>query len=114
MGKRKVEWTVLALPEALWAEKYNYVIRGYLTYYAPVVDYPLGLQYLHYLFTYSCAHTLANQLNCRISDIFKKFGKKNITIKYKTKTEVKDKLGNISNEEKENQISLISWDEFTL
>ena len=107
-GKRKTEWTVLATPEII--EKYNYVIRGYLTYYSPIIDYPSSLHFLHYLFTYSCAHTLANKLNCSLSDIFKKFGK-NITVKYQVNIKKKDKQGLETETKKDSSVSLITWDD---
>ena len=107
-GRRKPEWTTLEIPEII--EKYNYVVRGYLEYYGPIINYPSNLFFFHYLFTYSCAHTLANKLNCKISDIFKKFGK-NISIKYKVKTTKKNKEGTNVNGEVQKLSKLISWED---
>jgi retron-type reverse transcriptase len=107
-GRSKLPWTSLTEPEII--ERFNYIIRGYLNYYTPVCDYPTDTHFLHYLLTYSCAHTLAQKLNCKLSNIFKKFGK-NITIKYIAKTITLEKGGSKNEKSQERTISLLNWKE---
>jgi RNA-directed DNA polymerase len=83
IGSRKPEWGVLAIPEII--ERYNYIIRGYLNFYAPIISYSNDLSQLHYLLKYSCLHTLAQKLNLTLYGVMKKFGN-NITINWETKT----------------------------
>jgi retron-type reverse transcriptase len=105
-GKSKLPWTILSEPEII--QRYNYIIRGYINYYTPVVNYPTGIQFLHYLLTYSCAHTLAQKRNTTIRKIFKKFGK-NLKVSYIEKTTRTDNVGNVINTKKKHAIQLLDW-----
>lgn len=87
-GTSKRAWSVLEEPEII--DRYNYIIRGYVNYYAPVIDYPLDLSLLYYLLKFSCAHTLAQKRRSTLKKIFTKHGK-DLKIKYIEKTEVIDK-----------------------
>jgi retron-type reverse transcriptase len=100
IGSRKPEWGVLAVPEII--ERYNYVIRGYLNFYAPIISYSNDVSQLHYLLRYSCLHTLSQKLNLTIRGILKKFGK-DITINWEIKT------NNKKNIVKSMTSSLITW-----
>lgn len=79
-GKAKLPWTVLDELEIV--ERYNYIIRGYLEYYTPVLEYPTDTHFLIYLLQYSCIHTLARKRSCKITEIMRKFGK-NILVRKK-------------------------------
>jgi hypothetical protein len=69
-GHRKTEWTVLSDHEIIM--RYNYIIRGLVTYYCRVIrDFSLLNKYL-YLLYYSCAHTLANKHRLSLKKIFEK------------------------------------------
>jgi hypothetical protein len=57
------------------------MIRGYINYYAPVIDHPVNLNLIFYLLKYSCAHTLAQKGNTTLHKILTKYSK-DITIKY--------------------------------
>ena len=72
-GKRKYAWSHLPIFKIIQA--YNYRIRGVWNYYAPVCTYPSSVQYLIYLYTYSCYHTLANKYDTSIRKIINKYGK---------------------------------------
>ena len=105
------DWrTVLEIPEII--ERYNYVIRGYLNFYSPIILYPAELGYLHYFLSYSCYHTIANKLNTNIGKVIGRFGKDlNVTSEIKNSfkknfiTTKDDEL----NSRKTKTISLISW-----
>lgn len=105
-GKSKYPWTTLSEPEIV--QRYNYIIRGYVNYYTPVNDYPTDIQFIHYLLTYSCAHTLAHKRKLSIRKIFKKYGK-NIKIKYTEKVENLNREGNKTVKETNKTVSLLSW-----
>jgi retron-type reverse transcriptase len=109
-GKSKLPWTTLPEPEIV--DRYNYIIRGYLNYYVPVTDYPTDIQFLHYLITYSCAHTLAQKRNCSLRKIFRKFGK-DMTIKYIEKVEKTDKEGVNDRKEIKKTTKIINWKKCT-
>ena len=109
-GKSKLPWTTLPEPEII--ARYNYIIRGYLNYYSPVTDYPTDIQFLHYLLTYSCAHTLAQKRNTSLKKIFRKFGK-DMKIKYIEKLETTNKEGVKETKETEKTTKLLNWKECT-
>jgi hypothetical protein len=73
IGRRKPPWTILGPDQII--EKYNEIIRGYLNFYGPVTTYSLDVEYIWYLLTYSCLHTLANKYNTTLRGIIKKYGK---------------------------------------
>lgn len=104
-GTRKAEWSVLE-PQLI-IDKYNEIIRGYINYYCINITYPSELNFYHYLFKYSCLHTLANKYNTTIRGIMKKFGK-DINIKYLTITKRKSK-GITITEEIEKISHLLTW-----
>nr|AXC47308.1 hypothetical reverse transcriptase [Pediastrum duplex] len=105
-GKSKLPWTVLKAPEIV--ERFNYIIRGYINYYSPVNEQTTDIQYLHYLLTYSCAHTLAQKFRTSIRKIFRKFGK-DIKIKYIEKVEKLNRDGTKENTEVNKEVRLINW-----
>lgn len=71
-GTRKAEWTVLGDYEIIM--RYNYVIRGLVTYYSRSIrDFSILNKYI-YLLNYSCAHTLANKHRSSLRKIFIKYG----------------------------------------
>jgi retron-type reverse transcriptase len=72
-GRSKPPWTTLNPNQII--EKYNEVIRGYLNFYGPVTTSSLDVEYLWYLLSYSCLHTLANKYNTTLRNIIKKYGK---------------------------------------
>jgi hypothetical protein len=96
---------VLAVPEII--ERYNYIIRGYLNFYAPIISYSNDLSQLHYLLKYSCLHTLAQKLNLTLHGVMKKFGK-NITINWEIITK------NNKSPKKNMTTSLITWQQSQL
>lgn len=72
-GRRKTEWTTLTDYEIIM--RFNYVIRGLVNYYAPMVrDFSLLNKYI-YILNYSCAHTLASKHHTTIRRVFQTFGK---------------------------------------
>lgn len=105
-GRSKPEWSILPVPEII--QRYNYVISGYLNYYAPNLTYTAELNFLVYLLQYSCLHTLANKFNTSISKIIKKFGK-TPSIKYKIETKKKVNDSYTKTILKEKEIKLIDW-----
>lgn len=72
-GIRKPPWVVLNMQTII--DKYNYMIRGITTYYAPIVGRG-ELNEIIYILTYSCYHTLANKFRISIRKLIKKHGKK--------------------------------------
>jgi group II intron reverse transcriptase/maturase len=72
-GIRKKPWQILAPYEII--NRYNYMIRGLVLYYAPMIRDFSELNYFIYLLNYSCLHTLAAKYNTSLKNIFKKFGK---------------------------------------
>jgi hypothetical protein len=72
-GRSKPAWTTLNPNQII--EKYNEIIRGYLNFYGPVTTSSLDVEYLWYLLTYSCLHTLANKYNTTLRNIIKRYGK---------------------------------------
>lgn len=109
-GRSKTPWIALTVPEIIM--RYNYVIRGYINYYTPVVDYPTDTHFLHYLLTYSCAHTIAQKMNLTLRKVFKKYGK-NIKINYTEKAKIKDKKGNETVTEVKKSVELLNWKKIT-
>lgn len=109
-GRSKLPWTTLEEPEIL--QRYNYIITGYLNYYTPVSDYPNDTHFLHYLLKFSCVHTLAQKRNCKLSDIFKKYGR-NIIIKYKTKVSRFNKDIKKQTVEQYKLAKLLTWENCT-
>ncbi len=107
-GKSKLPWTTLMLPEII--ERYNFIIRGYIQYFTPVVDYPTDTQFLHYLLSYSCAHTIAQKGNTTLGKIFKKYGK-DLKINYKEETSTKKPDGTIETTSSYKSTKLLSWDD---
>nr|AYQ94207.1 hypothetical protein [Borodinellopsis texensis] len=67
---RKPELTVLSDSEIVM--RYNYIIRGFVNYYGPVINNFSILNKYIYIFYYSCAHTLANKHNTSLKKLFKK------------------------------------------
>jgi len=106
-GRSKSEWTTLEIPEII--ERYNYIIRGYVEYYCLHTTYQTDIHQLFYLLKYSCAHTLANKLNTKLSTIFKRFGK-HILIHYIEKTEIKLRFGESKTKTTEVIRGLYSWE----
>jgi len=98
ISKRKNSWSTLAEPEII--DRYNYMIRGYINYYAPIIDHPVNLSLIFYLLKYSCAHTLAQKGNTTSTKIFTKYSK-DIVIKYNKETM------NFDGNTKENVISIV-------
>lgn len=107
-GKSKNPWTALQEPEII--QRYNYIIRGYVNYYATVTDYPTDVLFLFYLLKLSCAHTLAQKRNTSLRKTFRKFGK-DINIYYLEKVEKLNKDGNKEITEKKKCESLLNWSE---
>jgi group II intron reverse transcriptase/maturase len=106
-GTSKRAWTILEEPEII--DRYNYVIRGYINYYAPVLDHPTELDFLFYLLKYSCIHTLAQKRRSTLKKIITKYGK-DIKIKYKVKIKTPDKQANNNkNETTEKEKKLLTW-----
>jgi len=105
-GRRKPEWSVLEPMEII--DRYNEIIRGYLSYYAINLTYPTELNFIIYLLQYSCLHTLANKFNTTISKIIKRFGK-SPSIKYKTETTTLTKTGQTKETSEPKESKLISW-----
>lgn len=69
---RKPEWTVLSDYEIIM--RYNYVIRGLINYYSPMVrDFSYLNKYIYILY-YSCAHTIANKHKLSLRGVFKRYG----------------------------------------
>lgn len=60
------------------------MIRGYLGYYGPVIDYPTDLNYLVYLLRFSCSRTIARKLQITIKALVSKYGKE-FVFKYSIK-----------------------------
>jgi retron-type reverse transcriptase len=109
ISRKKNSWSVLAEPEII--DRYNYMIRGYINYYAPIIDHPVNLSLIFYLLKYSCAHTLAQKGNTTLTKIFTKFSK-DIVINYNKETmnfdrKIKQNVINIVQEKK----CLLTWDE---
>nr|YP_009492282.1 hypothetical protein [Pseudopediastrum sp. CL0201VA]AWI68862.1 hypothetical protein [Pseudopediastrum sp. CL0201VA] len=103
----KISWTNLGEQEIV--QRYNYIIRGYMNYYAPVTDRPLDLGLLYYILKYSCVHTLAHKRKTTLTKIFTKFGR-DVKIKYKTKIQTKDKVtGNEITNITEKEVQLLTW-----
>lgn len=102
-GRSKPEWSILSVHDII--ERYNQIIRGYLNYYGPSIKYKSELNFLLYLFQYSCLHTLANKFNTKISKIIRKFGKSpSISL------QIKNKKSNLINERTiTKKYSLIDW-----
>jgi len=72
-GVRKKPWTLLTDFEIV--NRYNYMIRGLTSFYAPQIrDFSLLNKYI-YLLNYSCYHTFANKYRSSIRKIMKKYGK---------------------------------------
>jgi hypothetical protein len=105
-GCSKKEWTTLELPEII--QKYNYIIRGYIQYYAPVTTYATDIHQLHYLLKYSCAHTIANKLNTSLKDVFKKYSK-DIIVNYSEKVTKRQRNKPDSIVEIQKTSALITW-----
>jgi group II intron reverse transcriptase/maturase len=103
-GCKKAEWTTLELHEIV--NRYNMVIRGLVNYYGPITTQPTDLHQLHYLLTYSCYHTVANKLNCKISDVMKKFTK-DLKISWVEKTQSRSQ----GTTEKQKSAHLLNWGE---
>jgi len=85
-GSRKPEWAVLSDYEIVL--RYNYVIRGLITYYSRSVRNFTILNKYIYILNYSCAHTLANKHNSSVRRIFTEYGK---PIKVKQTTDKEEK-----------------------
>lgn len=110
-GRSKLPWTTLPEPEII--ERYNYMIRGYLNYFTPVLDYPNDTHFLHYLLKYSCAHTLAQKRKTSLRKIFQKFGK-DLRIQYQKNIKELDKpTGKILEKEVQSTVQLLSWEDCT-
>lgn len=108
-GRSKTEWTTLEIPQIII--RFNYVISGYANFYGPVTYYPNDIFQLHYLLTYSCAHTIANKLNCSIRNIFSKYGK-SISVSYTEQVQLRDKkTRDIVMTERQKRVQLLSWDQ---
>ena len=105
-GTRKAEWSTL--DPQLIIEKYNEIIRGYINYYCINVTYPSELNFYHYLFKYSCIHTLANKYNTSTRKIIRRFGK-DININVLITRKIRKKNGNFITEEIEKTIKLLTW-----
>lgn len=106
-GISKRSWSTLEEPEII--DRFNYMIRGYVNYYAPVTDHPLDLDLLYYLLKYSCAHTLCQKKKTTLNKIFTKYGK-DLKVKYVEKTQTVDSKTNEKETktiEKEKQ--LLTW-----
>lgn len=109
IGKSKRAWSVLQEPEII--ERYNYIIRGYLNYYSPVIDYPLDLSLLYYYLKYSCVHTLAQKRKTTLKKIFTKHGK-DLKIKYTENVEILNKKTKEREKTKvEKTAQLLTWED---
>nr|YP_009364071.1 hypothetical protein [Pediastrum duplex]AQU64404.1 hypothetical protein [Pediastrum duplex] len=107
-GKAKTPWTALREPEII--NRYNYIIRGYVNYYATVNKQPTDIIYLWYLLKFSCAHTLAQKYNSSLRKIFKRFGK-DMSIRYMAKIEKLEKNGEKTITKSSKIARLLNWDD---
>lgn len=107
IGRRKSSWTVLDPNQII--EKYNEIIRGYLNFYGPVTTYILDVEYLWYLLTYSCLHTLANKYHTTLRGIIKRYGKAPI-VTTQTKITILNKDGSHTKKIKEKTTKLIDYE----
>ena len=108
-ARAKTAWSVLPEPEII--DRYNYIIRGYINYYAPVTDHPLDLDLLYYLLKYSCAHTLAQKRNTTLKNLFQKQSK-DLKIEYIEKTEIANKeTGKKEQKTVKKTKQLLTWDD---
>lgn len=55
--------------------KYNSMIRRYVNYYAPIIDFRSDLNYFVYILEYSCYKTLCQKHRTTIKKLLKKHGK---------------------------------------
>ena len=109
-GRSKTEWTTLDLE--LIIKKYNYVTRGYIEYYAPVLYRISELIQLHYLLTYSCFHTLSQKLRKSIFKLRKEHGK-NLRFHYEIIKRIKTKEGQIEIKKIRKTIELLTLKDVT-
>ena len=54
--------------------RYNSIIRGYLQYYAPIIDIRSNLNYFVYIFEYSCLKTLCQKYRSTTRKLLSKYG----------------------------------------
>lgn len=106
-GRSKLPWTTLTELEIV--QRYNYIIRGYLEYYIPVITYPNDMLFLWYLLYYSCTHTLAQKRNSSLKKIFRKFGR-NLNIKTLKKTTHRNRDGSENLLLKQEETEIITWE----
>lgn len=69
-GIKKKGW--IFYPDKIIINRYNYILRGYRTYYSPTDNYVSALSRIEYILRYSCAHTLAAKHRTRISKQLKR------------------------------------------
>lgn len=105
-GSKKNPWTTLSEPEII--DRYNYMIRGYVNYYAPVNNRPTDIEFIHYLLVYSCYHTLASKRKCSIHEVIYRLGK-NKELKYDTTIKIQNKDGTVTNKTQHLAKKLIDW-----
>lgn len=82
----KNPWAVLSEIEII--NRYNYIIRGMGNYYYPVIDRRSFLNYIFYVFKFSCLSTFAKKYNSKITKITQKYGDP-LTLKVLEKTKFK-------------------------
>jgi retron-type reverse transcriptase len=102
-GRSKLPWTILKEPEII--QRFNYIIRGYINYYTPVMTHSTDILFLYYLLKFSAAHTIAQKRNISLRDVFKKFGK-DLKVNYEIITTNK-KLNKETKIKK--QTNLLTW-----
>ena len=87
------------------------MIRGLIIIVLSTLLKQIFIKFIIYLLTYSCYHTIANKLNCKITEVIKRFGK-SLKVQWLEKVEVQRKvLGKEENNDKIKEIKLIDWDD---
>jgi group II intron reverse transcriptase/maturase len=79
--------------------KYNVILRGLRTYYAPANNYASSINRIQYILKYSCAHTLANKHRSRIKVQLSRLTKLGLDIEQK-----------LANKTWDFKTKVISWD----
>jgi hypothetical protein len=84
--REQPSWSVLSDYEII--QKYNSIIRGLVNYYAPIITTRSSINYLVYIFEYSCYKTLCQKHRTTIRKLMRKHGHP-ITVNLKTGTSTK-------------------------
>lgn len=78
----KPSWLVFEIKDII--EKYNSIMLGIYNYYYPIITYKSEISRIYYILYYSCLKTIARKLKTTKSQLFNKFGWKEVNMNGET------------------------------